>query len=35
MLGVPVSDMSEALKLIAFGRKRVLKVSIDTKEAGG
>lgn len=32
MLDVPVSDMSEALKLIAFGRKHVLKVSIEIEE---
>ena len=30
---VPVSEMAEALKVIAFGRKRVLKVTIDIEEA--
>jgi hypothetical protein len=31
-LDIPVSDMSEALKLIAFGRKKVLSVTIDIEE---
>ena len=31
-LDIPVSDMGEALKLIAFGRKKVLKVSIEIEE---
>lgn len=31
-LDIPVSDMSEALKLIAFGRRKVLKVTIDIEE---
>ena len=33
MLDVPVSDMAEALKLIAFGRKKVLNVTIEIEEA--
>ena len=33
MLDVPVSDMSETLKLIAFGRKKVLNVTIEIEEA--
>jgi hypothetical protein len=32
MLDVPVSDMAEALKLVAFGRKKVLDVTIDIEE---
>jgi hypothetical protein len=32
MLDIPVSDMSEALKLIAFGRKKVLSVTIEIEE---
>lgn len=31
-LDIPMSEMAEALKLIAFGRKRVLKVSIEIEE---
>lgn len=31
-LDIPVSDMSEALKLIAFGRQKVLKVTIEIEE---
>ena len=32
-LDIPMSDMAEALKLIAFGRKKVLNVTIDIEEA--
>ena len=32
-LDIPVSDMAEALRLIAFGRKKVLNVTIDIEEA--
>lgn len=31
-LDIPMSDMAEAMKLIAFGRKHVLKVSIEIEE---
>jgi hypothetical protein len=31
-LDIPVSDMAEALRLIAFGRKKVLSVTIDIEE---
>ena len=31
-LDIPVSDMAEALKVIAFGRKRVLKVTVEIEE---
>jgi len=32
-LDIPVSDMAEALRLIAFGRKKVLKVSVEIEES--
>ena len=31
-LDIPVSDMSEALKLIAFGRQKALKVTVEIEE---
>lgn len=33
MLDVPVSEMAEMMKLIAYGRERELKVSIEIEEA--
>jgi hypothetical protein len=32
-LDIPMSDMAEAMKVVAFGRKKVLNVTIDIEEA--
>lgn len=33
MLDIPASEMAEALKLIAFGRKKELIVNVEIKDA--